>query len=140
MPTGTIKAATQATVDLAVSVSAGDLMSTAAPIASRRVAIASEIRIEMKRTVESVIRIGKLLLTAKELTADPECGIERPNPDARFGRWVAGNFPDTAMADQKTRFNFMNVARVYGDRDPAELENLGLSVPSIPITLARWLR
>lgn len=114
------------TVELAVPTNLGDLTVTTSPVSTRLAAIASEIRIEMKRTVESVIKIGKLLLTAKELTTDVNCGIEGPNPDARFGKWVSANFADTLP--HRTLANLLNVARVYGDRDPADLENIGLSI------------
>jgi hypothetical protein len=89
--------------------------------------LAVEIKAEIKRTIRSVIRIGKMLLEAKAITADPKCGIEGDNPDARFGKWVSSKFEDTPKV-KVTFWNFMNVARVYGDRDPAELDKLGLSV------------
>lgn len=115
-----------ATVEMAVPTNLGDLMVTTAPIEARLTAIAAEIRVEMKRTVESVIKIGKLLLTAKELTADPKCGVEGTGSDQRFARWRSENFAD--RMDQRTAFNAMQVARTYGDRDPADLENIGLSI------------
>lgn len=65
--------------------------------ASRLEEIPVEIKFRLKRTVEDVIAVGKLLLEAKSLTADPECGVEGDNPDARFGRWVCKNFLHTEV-------------------------------------------
>jgi hypothetical protein len=104
----------------------GELVTTTGDLKTQLDTLAVEIKAEIKRTVESAIRIGKMLLQAKEITADPNCRIEGTNPNIRFGKWVSGNFPETLTSD--TAQNFMNVARVYGDRDPVELNKIGLSV------------
>ena len=104
----------------------GELVTTTGDLKTQLDTLAVEIKAEIKRTIESAIRIGKMLLQAKDIAADPKCGIEGANPNIRFGKWVAGNFPETLKAD--TAQNFMNVARVYGDRDPTELDKIGLSV------------
>lgn len=104
----------------------GELTVAQSDIKAQLTGIAQAIKVEMKRTVESVIKIGTLLLQAKELTADPKCGIDGPNPDARFGKWVSNNLWDTLNTETLRRF--INVARVYGDRDPSELDGIGLSI------------
>jgi hypothetical protein len=105
----------------------GELVTTTGDLKTQLDTLAVEIKAEIKRTVESAIRIGKMLLQAKEITVDVKCGIEGANPNMRFGKWVAENFSGT-FGNDRTPLNFMNVARVYGDRDPAELDKIGLSV------------
>lgn len=118
--------AAHTTVEIAVATSQGELTVTQPDVKAQLTGIAQAIKVEMKRTVESVIKIGTLLLQAKELTADPKCGIEGPNPNVRFSKWVDDNLSGTLQAKAGERF--MNVARVYGDRDPSELDGIGLSI------------
>ena len=118
--------AEQVTVDLAVATSKGDLTVAQPDIKAQLTGIAQAIKVEMKRTVESVLKIGTLLLQAKELTANPKCGIEGRSPDNRFSEWIrVSNFETLTPT---LRATFMNVARVYGDRAPSELDGIGLSI------------
>lgn len=118
--------AAHTTVEIAGATTQGELTVATPDVKTQLTAIAQTIKVEMKRTVESVIKIGTLLLQAKELTADPKCGYEGRTPDHRFSAWLKAE--EFSAFNERLRANFINVARVYGDRDPSELDGIGLSI------------
>jgi hypothetical protein len=57
--------------------------------------IAAQVRSLLSRMEQDAWEIGRLVSVAREMCKKKDCGIEGDNPDARFGKWVSGNFPDT---------------------------------------------
>lgn len=72
-------------------------------------AITAELHRWLEQDDRSHWEKGRLLAAARRLCENPNCGIDGPNPDARYGRWVSQNFCDTTTETLRVTRNLWEV-------------------------------
>ena len=75
--------------------------------------IADKVVALLGRREADAWEIGRLLAAARLRCESPTCGVDGPNPDARYGRWVSENFSDT---ETRTLYNARRLWEVFGEQ------------------------
>lgn len=75
--------------------------------------IANEVNDLVGGMERDVWEIGRLCSMASARCEDPDCGVDGPNPNVRFGRWVGENFSSTL---HRTLLNYRRMHEVFGAR------------------------
>ena len=84
--------------------------------------IADKVSALLDRRETDAWEIGRLLSAARLRCERKDCGIEGPNPDARYGRWCTENF-GTHGQDADTLLNHRRLWEVFGGQR-AEVEHI----------------
>jgi len=75
--------------------------------------LADQAREILTRHERDAWELGRVVATARARGERKDCGVDGPNPDARFGRWVSTNFADTQSS---TLLNARRLWEVFSDR------------------------
>jgi hypothetical protein len=76
--------------------------------------------------IEFSLGQGARLSAARHLCESAECGVEGPNPDARFGFWLEENFADT-YSNTRTLYNYRALFENFGHLSPDTIRLIGVS-------------
>ena len=82
--------------------------------------IAHDVRSAIKANIDDRIKIGKLLLEARE----------KIRSDKEFGKWLKDNLSD--LIDQRTANRYLHLARCFSDKMPEGIPLSGLYKLSEP--------
>lgn len=97
--------------DLLLHVETGELIPAGEESLTELAVRANEL---LGRVERDTWELGRVVAAARLRCERPDCGVEGPNPDARFGRWCVENFNT-----QESRFTIRNARRlwsVFGER------------------------
>lgn len=73
----------------------------------------TQARAILTRHERDVWDLGRIVSLAQLRCEHRDCGIEGPNPDARFGKWVSTNFGDTQT---QRLYEARRLWEVFGER------------------------
>lgn len=75
--------------------------------------LADKVVVLLNRREADAWEIGRLLSAARMRCEWPDCGIDGPNPNARFGGWLTENF---GKQDTDTLLNYRRLWQVFGEQ------------------------
>ena len=76
--------------------------------------LADQAREILTRHERDAWELGRVVSKARLRCERKDCGIDGPNPDARFGRWVSENFSDTSQV--RSLYNARRLWEVFSER------------------------